>query len=204
VTLPAVVPVLTLPDPDVAVPLVAALAAGGLTAVEVTLRTPSALESVRRLRAELPEVRCGVGTLRTGEQVKASVDAGAQFLVSPGSTDELLHAMSASGLLSLPGAATPSEAMRLADQGFSLQKLFPAEASGGVATLSALAAPLPDIAFCATGGITLASAPSYLVLPNVRCVGGSWMAPAALVEARDWPAITALAEQTVESLGHLG
>ena len=201
--LPAVVPVLTLPDPDVAVPLVAALAAGGLAAVEVTLRTPTALESVRRLRAELPDVLCGVGTLRTGEQVKASVDAGAQFLVSPGSTDELLDAMSASGLLSLPGAATPSEAMRLAAQGFSLQTFFPAEASGGAATLSALAAPLPDISFCATGGITLTSAASYLALPNVRCVGGSWMAPPALVVGQDWPAITALAEQTVDALGHL-
>jgi 2-dehydro-3-deoxyphosphogluconate aldolase/(4S)-4-hydroxy-2-oxoglutarate aldolase len=204
VTLPAVVPVLTLPDPDLAVPLVAALAAGGLTAVEVTLRTPAALEAVRRLRAELPEVLCGVGTLRTGEQVKASVDAGAQFLVSPGSTDELLQAMSASGLLSLPGAATPSEAMRLADQGFSLQKLFPAEALGGVALLSALAAPIPDVAFCATGGITVQSAPSYLALPNVRCVGGSWMAPQHLVAARDWAAITVLAEQTVDTVGHLG
>lgn len=203
-TLPAVVPVLTLPDPDLAVPLVGALAEGGLTAVEVTLRTPTALESVRRVRAELPHVLCGVGTLRTDDHVKASVDAGAQFLVSPGSTPELLEAMSASGLLSLPGAATPSEAMRLADQGFSLQKLFPAEALGGVAFLSALAAPLPDVAFCATGGITLTSAPSYLALPNVRAVGGSWMVPAALVLAEDWAAITALAEQTVDTLGHLG
>lgn len=194
--LPPVVPVLTLPDPDLAVPLVAALAEGGLTSVEVTLRTPTALESVRRLRAELPDVLCGVGTLRTSDQVKASVDAGAQFLVSPGSTPDLLEAMTASGLLSLPGAATPTEAMLLAAQGFSFQKFFPAEALGGVATLSALAAPLSDVAFCATGGITLASAPSYLSLPNVRSVGGSWMVPPALVAARDWQAITALAAQT--------
>jgi 2-dehydro-3-deoxyphosphogluconate aldolase/(4S)-4-hydroxy-2-oxoglutarate aldolase len=198
VSLPAVVPVLTLTDPDLAVTLVAALADGGLTTVEVTLRTPTALESVRRVRAELPRVQCGVGTLRTGEQVKAAVDAGAQFLVSPGSTPDLLDAMTASGLLSLPGAATPSEAMRLADQGFSLQKLFPAEALGGVAFLSALAAPLPDVAFCATGGITLQSASSYLALPNVTSVGGSWMMPPSLVAAQDWPAITDLARQTAE------
>jgi 2-dehydro-3-deoxyphosphogluconate aldolase/(4S)-4-hydroxy-2-oxoglutarate aldolase len=199
-TLPAVVPVLTLPDPDVAVPLVAALAAGGLQCVEVTLRTPTALESVRRVRAELPHVLCGVGTLRSTEQVTASVAAGAQFLVSPGSTDALVAAMLDSGLLSLPGAATPSEVMRLADQGFALQKFFPAEASGGVAALSALAGPIPDVAFCATGGITLASAPAYLALPNLQSVGGSWMAPAALVAAQDWAAITRLAAETVAAV----
>ena len=199
--LPPVVPVLTFADPDVAVPLVAALAEGGLAVVEVTLRTPSALESVRRVRAELPHVLCGVGTLRTREQVKASVDAGAQFLVSPGSTDELLDAMTASGLLCLPGAATPSESMHLADKGFLFQKFFPAEASGGVATLSALAGPLPDITFCATGGITLQWAPAYLALPNLCSVGGSWMAPAAVVASRDWDAVAALAATTVSELG---
>ena len=199
--LPPVVPVLTLADPDVAAPLVAALAEGGLDVVEVTLRTPSALESVRRVRAELPDVLCGVGTLRTGEQVKASVDAGAQFLVSPGSTDELLDAMTASGVLSLPGAATPSEVMRLSDRGFLLQKFFPAEAAGGVAALAALAGPLPDVAFCATGGITLQSAPAYLRLPNVSSVGGSWMAPAALVTAKDWAGVTEAAAQTVAAVG---
>jgi 2-dehydro-3-deoxyphosphogluconate aldolase/(4S)-4-hydroxy-2-oxoglutarate aldolase len=196
-----VVPVLTLPDPEVAVALVAALAAGGLTTVEVTLRTPKAFESVRRIRAELPDVLCGVGTLRTAADVAASVAAGAQFLVSPGSTEPLLDAMCDAGVLALPGAATPSEVMRLADRGFALQKFFPAESSGGPAALAALAAPLPDVAFCATGGITLESAPGYLAVRNVRCVGGTWMVPAEAVATHDWAGLTLRARATLDRLG---
>ena len=167
-----VVPVLTFHDADEAVPLARRL---GLPVIEITLRTEAALAAVRQIRAELPEIACGTGTLRSAADVTASLEAGAQFLVSPGSTDPLLDAMAESGLPCLPGAATPSEVMRLADRGFLQQKLFPAEAAGGVALLKALAGPLPDVSFCATGGIDEARAPSYLALPNVLAVGGSWM-----------------------------
>jgi 2-dehydro-3-deoxyphosphogluconate aldolase/(4S)-4-hydroxy-2-oxoglutarate aldolase len=170
-----VIPVLTIHDAADAVPLARALADGGLTTIEVTLRTEAALEAVRLIRAELPEITCGTGTLRTPADVSASLDAGAQFLVSPGATDGLLDAFAASGVPSLPGAATPSEVMRLAERGFLLQKFFPAEASGGTAALKALAGPLPDVSFCATGGIHAGNADAYLALPNVVAVGGSWM-----------------------------
>jgi 2-dehydro-3-deoxyphosphogluconate aldolase/(4S)-4-hydroxy-2-oxoglutarate aldolase len=186
-----VIPVLTIADASTAVPLARALADGGLTVVEVTLRTAAALEAVRLIRAELPEVTCGTGTLRTAADVEASVTAGAQFLVSPGSTDPLLDAMAGCGLPSLPGAVTPSEAMRLADRGFRQLKFFPAESYGGTAALKALAGPLPELAFCATGGIHGGNAPSYLALPNVLAVGGSWMVPAGA----DWSAVTLAAKE---------
>jgi len=186
-----VIPVLTITDAAAAVPLARALAAGGLTVLEVTLRTDAALEAVRRVRAELPEITCGTGTLRTPADVEASVEAGAQFLVSPGSTVPLLDAMTASRLPSLPGAVTPSEAMRLADRGFTQLKFFPAEVYGGTAALKALSGPLPDLAFCATGGIHGGNAPSYLALPNVLAVGGSWMVPAG----DDWAAVTLAAKE---------
>jgi len=186
-----VIPVLTIDDADTAVPLARALAAGGLTVLEVTLRTDSALEAVRRIRAELPEIACGTGTLRTAADVEASVAAGAQFLVSPGSTESLLDAMAASGLPALPGAATPSEALRLAERGFLQQKFFPAEANGGTASLQALAGPLPDVVFCATGGIHAGNAPAYLTLPTVLAVGGSWMVP----RGGDWSAVTSAARE---------
>jgi 2-dehydro-3-deoxyphosphogluconate aldolase/(4S)-4-hydroxy-2-oxoglutarate aldolase len=197
---PRVIPVLTVSDPELAVPLAQALAGGGLTTVEITLRSAAALEAIGRIRAALPDVCCGAGTLRTPADVQAAVAAGSQFLVSPGSTDALLDAMTASDLPSLPGAATPSEVMRLADQGFALQKFFPAEAAGGVRTLSALAGPLPDVSFCATGGITAANASDYLALNNVTAVGGSWMVPSAALAARDWPAITAAAAASLTAV----
>lgn len=190
-----VVPVLTITDASVAVPLAQALADGGLTVLEVTLRTEAALEAVRLIRAALPEIACGTGTVRTPADVDASLDAGAQFLVSPGATDALLEAMAASGLPSLPGAATPSEVMRLADRGFVQQKLFPAEVAGGVDLLKALAGPLPDVGFCTTGGVHAANAPSYLTLPNVLAVGGSWMVPSGAVAAGDWGAVTLAAKE---------
>lgn len=193
-----VVPVVTVPTVDSAVPLARALAHGGLPVVEVTLRSPAALEAIAEIRAALPDVLCGVGTLLSPGDVKAAVDAGAQFLVSPGTTDALLDAMLETGLPCLPGAATPSEAMRLVDRGVGLAKFFPAEPSGGTAALSALAAPLPSLAWCATGGITPALAPSYLALPNVVAVGGSWMVPAAAVAAGDWATVTGLARTAAQ------
>lgn len=190
---PRVIPVLTVTDLALAVPLAEALAAGGLTTIEITLRSPVALEAIGLIRAALPDVLCGAGTVRTAADVDAAVGAGSQFLVSPGSTGALLDAMLATGLPSLPGAVTPSEVMRLADKGFALQKLFPAEASGGTAALRALAGPFPEITFCATGGITAANAADYLALGNVTAVGGSWMVPSAALATQDWAAVTALA-----------
>ena len=171
------VPVVTVSSVTQGVRLARLLAADGIPVIEVTLRTPVALEAIAAIRAEVPEVLCGVGTLLAPDQVKAAVDAGAQFLVSPGATDRLLDAMLETELLCLPGAATPSEAMRLLDRGITLAKFFPAEASGGVGALRALAGPLP-MSWCATGGITAVTAPDYLALPNVVAVGGSWMVPA--------------------------
>ena len=190
-----VVPVVTVPSVEVAVPLARALADGGLPVIEVTLRSPAALDAIAAIRAELPDVLCGVGTLLSPADVKAAVDAGAQFLVSPGSTVGLLDAMLATGLPCLPGAATPTEAMRLLERGVRLAKFFPAEASGGAPALAALAAPLPELQWCATGGITAASAPTFLALPNVVAVGGTWMVPAAAIQTGDWSSITVLAAQ---------
>ena len=181
-----------------AVPLARALADGGLPVIEVTLRSPVALEAIAAIRGALPEVLCGVGTLLSAADVKAAVDVGAQFLVSPGSTPALVDAMLDTGLLCLPGAATPSEAMCLMERGVRLAKFFPAEASGGVAALSALAGPLPELRWCATGGIGPAQAPGYLALPNVVAVGGSWMVPAAAVVAEDWDTVGRLAREAAK------
>jgi 2-dehydro-3-deoxyphosphogluconate aldolase/(4S)-4-hydroxy-2-oxoglutarate aldolase len=172
-----VVPVVTVASVDQALHTAEQLAADGLRVLEVTLRTSAALQAISAVRRELPDVFCGAGTLRSPADVSAAVEAGAQFLVSPGSTDALLDAMLDSQVLALPGAATPSEAMRLLDRGITVAKFFPAEASGGVAALRTLAGPLP-MQWCATGGITAATASEYLALPNVVAVGGSWMVPA--------------------------
>lgn len=190
-----VVPVVTVADADVAVPLARALAAGGLPVIEVTMRTPAGLQAVRRIREQVPAVLCGVGTILSAGDVGRAVDAGAQFLVSPGSTDAVLTAMAATGLTCLPGAATATEAMRVLEHGFSLAKFFPAEASGGVPALAALAAPLPALQWCATGGISAANAATYLALPSVAAVGGSWMVPAAAVEGGDWDTVRELARR---------
>jgi 2-dehydro-3-deoxyphosphogluconate aldolase/(4S)-4-hydroxy-2-oxoglutarate aldolase len=193
-----VVPVVTVSSVSEAVPLARALADGGLPVIEVTLRSPAALDAIAAIRAELPEVLCGVGTLLAPADVKAAVEVGAQFLVSPGSTSALLDAMLDTGLLCLPGAATPSEAMRLLERGVRLAKFFPAEASGGVPALRALAGPLPDLQWCATGGITADTAADYLALPTVAAVGGSWMVPASAVAAADWNTVTRLANKAAE------
>ncbi|MCL4105258.1 UNVERIFIED_CONTAM: hypothetical protein GTU68_055389 [Idotea baltica] len=189
-----VVPVLVVRDPATARPLAEALVAGGLPALEVTLRTPAALEVI----AEMAKVAGGVvgaGTLLTPQDVSAALNAGAKFGVSPGATDILLDACEDADLALLPGAATATEAMRLLERGYTAQKLFPAEASGGVSALKAIGSPIPQVKFCPTGGVSLKNAPDYLALSNTMCVGGSWVAPQNLIDAQDWAGIEALARE---------
>ncbi len=188
-----VIPVVVLDDAADAVPLARALVAGGLPAVEVTLRTPAALDAIRAIAAEVPDAVVGAGTVLSAAAVDASAAAGARFLVSPGTTDRLLAAMAASGLPCLPGVSTASEAMGLLERGVTEMKFFPAEASGGAAYLKSLGPPLPRARFCPTGGITAESAPRYLALPNVGCVGGTWMLPQAALAAKDWATVERLA-----------
>ncbi|MGV9230949.1 bifunctional 4-hydroxy-2-oxoglutarate aldolase/2-dehydro-3-deoxy-phosphogluconate aldolase [Streptomyces nigra] len=190
-----VVPVVVVDDPSDAVPLARALVAGGLRAIEVTLRTPGALDAIRAIADAVPEAVVGAGTVLTPEQVRRSVEAGARFLVSPGWTDSLLDAMRASGVPYLPGVSTASEVLALLEHGVRELKFFPAEAAGGTAYLKSLYGPLPQVRFCPTGGIGPGSAPDYLALPNVACVGGSWMLPADAVAARDWARVEALARE---------
>jgi 2-dehydro-3-deoxyphosphogluconate aldolase/(4S)-4-hydroxy-2-oxoglutarate aldolase len=194
-----VIPVLVVSDQAHARPLAEALVAGGLPALEVTLRTPGALDAIAAM-AEVPGGVVGAGTLLAAEDVRAAKAAGAKFGVSPGATDELVEACIAEGLPLLPGAATASEAMRLLARGYDMLKFFPAEAAGGVSYLKSLAGPLPQVAFCPTGGVSTANAPDYLALPNVLCVGGSWVAPADLRDSGDWAGIESLAQQAA-SLG---
>lgn len=191
----AVVPVLTLGTVEEGVGVARALAAGGLRTIEVTLRTPVAFDIIRAIGAALPEVVVGVGTVLSPEQGERAIGAGARFIVSPGMTPRLLEAAAAWPVPFLPGAATASEAMALADLGYSLLKFFPAGPSGGPQFLKALAAPLPGISFCPTGGIDAAAAPAYLALGNVAAVGGSWVAPPAAVAASNWSEITRLATE---------
>jgi 2-dehydro-3-deoxyphosphogluconate aldolase/(4S)-4-hydroxy-2-oxoglutarate aldolase len=187
-----VVPVLVIERADDAAPLARALVAGGLTALEVTLRTPVALEAIRAM-AEVPGGVVGAGTLLTPADVRAARAAGARFGVSPGATDRLLAACEDEGLPLLPGAATATEVMALLERGYTVQKFFPAEASGGAAALSAIGAPIPQVRFCPTGGIGPKNVGDYLSLGNVLCVGGSWVAPKDRVAAADWTGIEALA-----------
>ncbi len=190
-----VIPVVVLEDAADAVPLARALVAGGLSAIEVTLRTPAALDAIRAIADEVPDAVVGAGTLLNPEQVAAARAAGARFLVSPGWSPRLLGALRDSGLPFLPGVSTASEVVTLLDEGVTELKFFPAAAAGGTAYLKALAAPLPQARFCPTGGITLASAPGYLALPNVGCVGGTWMLPADALTAKDWARIERLAHE---------
>ncbi|MEV8428265.1 MULTISPECIES: bifunctional 4-hydroxy-2-oxoglutarate aldolase/2-dehydro-3-deoxy-phosphogluconate aldolase [Streptomyces] len=190
-----VVPVVVIDDPSDAVPLARALVAGGLPAIEVTLRTPAALEAIGAVADAVPDAVVGAGTVITPEQVRLAVTAGARFLVSPGWTDLLLEAMRASGVPYLPGVSTTSEVVALLERGVREMKFFPAEAAGGTAYLKSLNGPLPQARFCPTGGIGPATAPDYLALPNVGCVGGSWMLPADAVAARDWERVEALARE---------
>lgn len=188
-----VIPVVVLDDPAKAVPLARALVAGGVPVIELTLRTGSALECVRRIAAEVPEILVGAGTIVRPGQAAEAAQAGAQFLVSPGSTPDLLAAMTGTGLPHLPGVSTVSEVLALLERGYQELKFFPAESSGGAPFLKAIHSPVPEARFCPTGGITAASAGSYLALPNVGCVGGSWLTPTGAVAAADWERVTALA-----------
>lgn len=189
-----IVPVLVVHDIAHARPLAEALVAGGLPALEVTLRTPVALDVIREM-AQVEGGVVGAGTLVTPADVTAAVAAGAKFGVSPGATATLLDAAEAAGLPMLPGAATASEAMALLERGYDMLKFFPAEASGGAPALKAIGAPLPQISFCPTGGVSPANAETYLGLSNVVCAGGSWVAPNDLVAAGDWKAIEQLARE---------
>ena len=189
-----VIPVLVVEDAGSAADLARALVKGGLPALEVTLRTPAALDVIREM-ATVDGGVVGAGTLLTPEDVERAVEAGAKFGVSPGATDRIIDACRANSLPLLPGAATATEAMVLLEQGFTVQKFFPAEANGGVPALKAIGAPIPQVKFCPTGGVSLKNARDYLGLSNTLCVGGSWVAPADKVTARDWDAIEALARE---------
>ncbi|MEM7067603.1 MAG: bifunctional 4-hydroxy-2-oxoglutarate aldolase/2-dehydro-3-deoxy-phosphogluconate aldolase [Pseudomonadota bacterium] len=194
-SLSPVIPVLVVENPDHSEALAKALFKGGLRVFEVTLRTDSALEVIERMRAATPEAIVGVGTAMTSEDLSASKQAGAQFAVAPGSTPHLLEAAQYHELPMLPGVATPSEAMVARETGCEVLKFFPAESNGGVSALKAWASPLAGISFCPTGGITAQSAASYLELPNVTCVGGSWITPAGLMKAENWEEVSRLAGQ---------
>ncbi|MEU5833758.1 bifunctional 4-hydroxy-2-oxoglutarate aldolase/2-dehydro-3-deoxy-phosphogluconate aldolase [Streptomyces diacarni] len=190
-----VIPVVVLDDVEDAVPLARALVAGGLPAIEVTLRTPAAPAAIRAIAEAVPEAVVGAGTVLGPDNVREAVEAGARFLVSPGWTDTLLEAMRASGVPFLPGVSTTSEVVALLERGVREMKFFPAEAAGGTAYLKSLASPLPQARFCPTGGVSAANAGSYLALPNVACVGGTWMLPGDALAAKDWNRVEALAAQ---------
>ena len=189
-----VVPVLVIDDIAIAALLARALVAGGLPALEVTLRTPVALDAIRAM-AEVPGGMVGAGTLLTPADVKAAKKAGARFGVSPGATDRIIGACEDEGLPLLPGAVTATEVMVLLEKGFTVQKFFPAEAVGGVPALRSLGQPIPQVKFCPTGGISLKNARDYLSLPNTLCVGGSWVAPKDKIASGDWAGIEALARE---------
>lgn len=190
-----VMPVIVIKDLDTAVDLARALVAGGVRSLEITLRSDAALQALGLISQAVPEALVGVGTVRNAHQLDAAIKAGAKFAVSPGLTPDLALAARQAGIPFLPGIATPSESMYAADQGFVVQKLFPAEAVGGVSLLKALYGPLADMIFCPTGGINAANAAQYLALPNVKCVGGSWLTPDAMVAQKKWAAITELARE---------
>lgn len=192
-----VIPVLVVRDADHAKPLAEALVAGGLPALEVTLRTPSALEVIRRM-SEVEGAVVGAGTVLTPNDAQMAHDAGATFAVAPGATPTLIQACEAEGLPLLPGAATPSEVMALLERGYEMQKFFPAQAAGGVPMLKSIGGPLPSVSFCPTGGVTPENLPSFLALPNVVCCGGTWVAPEAMMQAGDWDGIARLASEAVE------
>ena len=190
-----VIPVVVVERLADAVPVARALVAGGLPVIELTLRTPAALDAIRAITDEVPEITVGAGTVIEPGQAKEAADAGASFLVSPGATPRLLGAMQETGLPFLPGTATVSEVLAALEAGCTELKFFPAEASGGAAYLKGVASVVPAARFCPTGGITATGASSYLALPNVGCVGGSWLTPADALGAGDWDRVTALAAE---------
>ena len=184
-----VMPVMVINQLDQAVPLAKALVEGGLKVLEITLRTPVALEAIRKIKAEVPGAIVGAGTIINTETLQQAIDAGAEFIVSPGVTDTLIAAALKTGVPILPGVATSSEVMKLLEMGVTAMKFFPAEAAGGIPMLKSFGGPLPQVTFCPTGGVNPKNAPEFLALKNVACVGGSWMAPAELVDAGDWDEI---------------
>lgn len=185
-----VVPVMVIDNLEDAVPLAKALVDGGLRVLEITLRTAPALDAIKAIKEAVSGAIVGAGTIINTETLQASIDAGAEFIVTPGSTPAIIDAAQAAGIPILPGVNTPSEAMALLEKGITEMKFFPAEAAGGIPMLKSIAGPLPQIQFCPTGGVSPKNAAAYLALNNVACVGGSWMAPADLVKAGDWDEIT--------------
>ena len=192
-----VIPVLTIESVRDAVPLAKALLAGGIKVIEVTLRTAAALDAIAAIAREVPDIVIGAGTVTKPADIEAAAQCGAKYLVSPGTPVELADALANAALPAIPGCATATEAMALAARGFRLLKFFPAEACGGVAWLKSVAAPLPDLRFCPTGGIDMQNAAAYLALPNVVAVGGSWVAPKDAVARGDFARVTALAREAV-------
>jgi len=196
-----VVPVMVIQKLEQAVPLAKALLAGGIRVLEITLRTPVAMEAVRTISREVSGAMVGVGTVTRGEELAAVAEAGAVFAISPGLTVELLDAANQGPIPLIPGIATISELMTGMARGYSHFKFFPAEAAGGVKMVQAIAGPFPQITFCPTGGITPANYRDYLALKNVACIGGSWVAPQGAMDQGDWTRITALAREAVEKSG---
>jgi 2-dehydro-3-deoxyphosphogluconate aldolase/(4S)-4-hydroxy-2-oxoglutarate aldolase len=190
-----VIPVIVIDDVDAAVPMARALVDGGVRVLEVTLRTPVALRCMEAIARAVPEAIVGAGTVRSLADVRAARDVGCRFAVSPGYSSAIGIACRDIGLPLLPGVATASEVMQANTDGYAFLKFFPATAAGGIPMLKALGGPFPDVAFCPTGGITVATAPQFLALPNVKVCGGSWLTPAEAVAAKDWPRISALARE---------
>jgi 2-dehydro-3-deoxyphosphogluconate aldolase/(4S)-4-hydroxy-2-oxoglutarate aldolase len=197
-----VIPVVVVDDLATAVPLAQALVEGGIGVIEVTLRSPQALDAIAAIAADVPDIAVGAGTVCSPAQANEAAGAGARFLVTPGSTDRLLDAMQAEGLPFLAGCSTVSDMLRLLERGVTEAKLFPATAVGGVALLRAVYGPLPQLRFCPTGGITAATAPEFLAQPNVGCVGGTWLTPSSALAAKDWDLVRALAQQASELPRH--
>jgi 2-dehydro-3-deoxyphosphogluconate aldolase/(4S)-4-hydroxy-2-oxoglutarate aldolase len=193
-----VIPVITIELPEHAVPLAEALVAGGLSVLEITMRTPHALAAITAIKQAIPSAIVGAGTVINRVNYQQALDAGAEFIVSPGFTPELLACAKSSAVPFLPGVNSPSEIMQLLTHGITSMKFFPAEAAGGVAMLKSVGAPLPQALFCPTGGITPANAREYLALSNVACVGGSWMVTKELVQAQQWDKIRALARDAAQ------
>lgn len=198
-----VVPVIVVTDPAQAVPMAEALLAGGVDVMEITLRSAAGLAAIEAVARAVPEMQVGAGTVTRASEVAQVLAAGARFGLSPGSTPGLLAAVLAAGLPFVPGVASPSEAMAARDAGFTLMKCFPAAQLGGVEVLKAWGGPLPDLRFCPTGGVSLANMGSFLSLPNVAMVGGSWLTPAAAVKAGDWAQITRLAREATDAVAAL-
>ena len=196
-----VVPVIVIEDAKSAVPLARALVKGGLKAIEITLRTPAALDAIKAVAEEVEGAVAGAGTVLDARQWEQAVKAGSRFIVSPGAGTSVLDAADQSDIPLLPGTATATEVMQLRDRGYTVMKFFPAEQAGGAAYIGALASPLAGVRFCPTGGISLRNAMDYLSLPNVVCVGGSWVAPKAMVAAGDWDGITRLAAEAAALRG---